>query len=337
MNDLGRRELMTAGAALLLAQASGLTVASAQESGSPAKLIPPPMPKQLPDDWTKAPTIDIWPSEPPGASGYMPQKLPDDWPAIFVRNIARPQLHVFRAARPNGQGLLAIPGGAYWFVSVANEGVDLAKRLNALGITVFVLTYRLPGEGWAHRSDVPLQDAQRSMRVIRSQAAKFGINADTLGVLGFSAGGNLTATLATDHGQRVYENVDATDRLSARPFSAGLIYPVITMKKEWTHPKSRDLLLGENPTEAEVDRRCPELHVAADTPPTFIAHAMDDTDVPVENSLRMMSALRAANRPVETHLFQEGHHAFGVGYPKTPSGYWIDLYGAWRARLPSPS
>ncbi len=333
MNDLGRRELLALGGALLLAEATLTTAAEAAEKASSSALTPPPTPKTLPEAWTKAPTISLWPDMPPGGAGYKPQELPADWPAVFVRNIAQPKLHVFKPAKPNGKAVLAVPGGAYWFVSVANEGVDLAKRLNSFGLTVFVLTYRLPGEGWTPRADVPLQDAQRAMRVIRSKASEYGIDPVTLSVLGFSAGGHLAATLANQHAEHVYEAVDAADGQNTKPFAAGLIYPVITMKKEWTHAKSRDLLLGDHPSDAEIEHRSEELHVTEDTPPTFIAHAMDDTDVPVENSLMMMNALRAAKRPVEAHLFQEGHHAFSLGYPNTPTAYWTDLYHAWLMRL----
>jgi len=242
-------------------------------------------------------------------------------------------LRVFRPKQSNGLALLAIPGGAYWFVSSGNEGVELAQRMTALGTTVFVLTYRLPGEGWSHRSDVPLQDAQRAMRVIRANAARFKIDADKIFSLGFSAGGHLAATLATQHAEHTYERVDAADDASPRPFATGLIYPVITMDKAWTHQKSRDLLLGGSPSEAEVERRSAERHVDANTAPVFILHAFDDDAVPVENSLRFMNAMRAAKRPVEAHLLQEGGHAFGVGFPNTVSEHWVPLFSTWMQRV----
>ncbi len=162
MIDLDRRQLLALGGALLLADAA------AQESRA-GKLTPPPPAKALPRSWLQAPSIPIWPDEPPGAAGFAPQTLPEDWSPVFLRNVARPDLKVFRPAQPNGQALLVVPGGAYWFVSVANEGAELAPHLTERGFTVFVLTYRLPGEGWLDRSDVPLQDAQRAMRVIRSR------------------------------------------------------------------------------------------------------------------------------------------------------------------------
>jgi len=314
-----------------LAVVLALTCADSSAQGIRA-LTPPPMPQQLPQAWTAAPTLTLWPDEPPGSFAYAPQSLPEDWPAVFVRNVRRPQLHVFTAPRPDGRALLVVPGGAYQFVSIFNEGVELAERMLPLGITVFVLTYRLPGEGWTSRADVPLQDAQRAMRVIRSQAEKHSIDADRIAVLGFSAGGNLAATLMTDYDEHVYESVDAADALSARPQAVGLVYPVVTMDERWTHPLSRTLLLGESPDAAVVRQRSPELNVDATTPPVFIVHAMDDEAVPVENSLRLMEAMRDAGRPVEAHLLQEGGHAFGVGYDQTPSAYWVQQFDAWWKR-----
>lgn len=244
-----------------------------------------------------------------------------------------PELHVFRPQRSNGRAVLAMPGGAYWFVSVVNEGADLAPLLTERGYTVFVLTYRLPGEGWEARADVPLQDAQRAMRLIRSMARRYEVEPARVAALGFSAGGHLAATLSTAHSERVHAPVDEIDRLDARPQAAGLIYPVITLRDPWTHALSRELLLGKEPSIEAVDRRCPELHVNTATPPLFLVHAMDDTAVPVQNSLLMMEAMRAAGRPVETHLLQEGGHAFGIGRPGTPSAQWIDLYCTWLERV----
>jgi acetyl esterase/lipase len=205
--------------------------------------------------------------------------------------------------------------------------------MTSLGITVFVLTYRLPGEGWSNRSDVPLQDAQRAIRTLRANASRFDIDATRVSVLGFSAGGHLAATLATQHAEHSYARVDATDELSARPFAAGLVYPVVTMEQPWTHAMSRNLLLGETPSKEEVEHRSPEHHVVASTPPIFIVHAFDDDAVPVENSLRLMAAMREARRPVEAHLLQAGGHAFGVGVPGTPSGHWTSLFSSWLGRL----
>ncbi len=333
MERIDRRELLALACTMVVAGTAAAQEGPRDAARRPAKLVPPPRPRALPQAWLEAPSLPIWPGDPPGIEGFAKQALPPDWPAVFVRNVARPELHVFRPARPNGRALLVVPGGAYQFVSVANEGVDVAARMNALGITVFVLTYRLPGEGWPHRADVPLQDAQRAMRVIRSQASRFRIEADRLSVLGFSAGGHLAATLATQYAERSYVPMDAADAESPRPFAAGLIYPVVTMAKPWTHELSRDLLLGKEPAPGEVEHRSAERHVDAETPPIFLVHALDDPAVPPENSLRMMAAMREAHRPVEAHFLQEGGHGFGVGYPGTPSAHWIDMFSPWLGRL----
>lgn len=326
MNRIHRRHFITAGSALLAAGMSGHSLSATSRPN-----IPPP-PKSLPKAWTEAMSIPLWPSGAPGAAEFKAQPVPPDSPPVFLRNIVNPDLRVFRPARPNGHALLVIPGGAYWFVSVANEGVELAERLMPLGITVFVLTYRLPGEGWKHRSDVPLQDAQRAMRVIRSKASTFAIDPNKVSVLGFSAGGHLAATLATAHAEQAYAPSDSTDEMSARPLATALVYPVVTMASQWTHAMSRKLLLGDNPTEAEIQRRSAERHIDASTPPSFVVHAYDDAAVPVENSLHFVTAMRAAKRPVEAHFLQEGGHAFGVGLPGTPSEEWIPTFSKWLAR-----
>jgi len=229
--------------------------------------------------------------------------------------------------------VLAIPGGGYLFVSVQNEGADFAAKLTERGYTVFVLVYRLPGEGWQQGEDVPLQDAQRAMRVVRANAARWDVDPETLSVVGFSAGGHVAATLATDFAEPVYAPVDAADQGSARPFATALVYPVVTMALPGTHAVSRELLLGPNPSPTQIARRSAQLHVSPDTPPLFLVHALDDPAVPVTNSLDLLAAMRAANRPVEAHLLQEGGHAFASGYAGSPTATWIGTFDAWLARL----
>lgn len=323
MVNLDRRSL------LLLGGASALVSVSSQSRDQ----TPNASLTALPDAWKRAESLPLWPGTPPGGAGFAGQTLPKDWPSVYVRNVAVPELRLFRPTRSNGAGVLVIPGGGYQFVSVGNEGVDIAGRLTALGLTVFVLTYRLPDEGWPDRADVPLQDAQRAMRLIRSRAPEFGIQANTVAAVGFSAGGHLAATLATAYKTPVYEPLDAIDRLSARPFATGLVYAVITMVKRWTHDPLRERLLGPNPSEALIAAHSTELHVDGSTTPCFLAHAADDETVPVENSLLFLDAMRKAKRPVEAHIFQEGNHAFGIGRPGTPSADWIALYSTWLQRL----
>ncbi len=326
MTGLDRRAFLALGSALVLTDASA-------QARSPGKLMPPAPAAALPQSWLSAQSVPLWPGEPPGAAGFRNEPPPPTAAPIYIQNVAKPEMRVFRPGRPNGHALLVAPGGVYRLISVVNEGAEVAARMNPEGITVFVLTYRLPGEGWERRADVPLQDAQRAMRLIRSQAAHFEIDAQKVSVLGFSAGGHLAATLATQHAEHTYVATDEADQLSARPFSVGLAYPVVTMEAQWTHSVSRATLIGEAPSDAEVVRRSAERHVDADTPPVFAVHAFDDPAVPVENTVHFVNAMRMAKRPVEAHLLQEGGHAFGVGYPKSPSAFWPELFISWLNRL----
>lgn len=284
----------------------------------------PPMPRA----WIDAEQIPLWPNGTPGG-GYTARAVPADWPDIMVRNIETPMLRVFRPEKPNGRALLSIPGGAYTFVSILNEGVDVARAMTARGYTVFVLTYRLPDEGWAKREDVPLQDAQRAIRVIRANAGRYGFDPAKVAAVGFSAGGHLGATLATSLSEPVYAPRDAADALDARPAAMALIYPVISVTAPVTHAESAMRLLGNAPPAELIAKRSPAQHVNAQTPPVFLVHALDDKAVPAENSMIMLRALQAANRPVELHLFEAGNHGFGVGRPDTPAGQWPALFAAW--------
>ena len=317
----------------LLLGAGGTALASGARAETGGGGGPPPSKAAYMKVWAAAETIELWPNGAPGVEAYRPQPQAPDVDPAHLYNVERPTLRVFRSPRPNGQGLLVIPGGGYVIVSVDNEGLDVADRFNPAGVTVFVLTYRLPGEGWARRRDVPLQDAQRAMRLIRARAEAFGVDPSRLAALGFSAGGHLAASLATGFDSRVYDPVDAADGLSARPFAVGLVYPVIAMEPPFTHKGSRDFLLGPDPSSDVVAARSPARHVGPDTPPLFLAHAMDDDAVPVDNSLLMAAAMREAKRPVEAHLFQEGRHAFGVGRPGTGSELWPELFARWLERL----
>jgi acetyl esterase/lipase len=329
VNDLrlgfARRALLMAAGGLGL----GATTAA---SATPTPLTRPPLPKMLPEAWVNAPSIPLWTPQAPGQTAFKAQPPPATWPDVFERNIETPSLRLFRPARPNGAAVLIMPGGGYTFVSISNEGVDIAARLTALGYTAFVLAYRLPGEGWPHPEDVPLQDAQRAIRLIRSRTAEWGLDPQRIAVLGFSAGGHLAASLATGFSETVYSPTDAADALDARPSAAGLIYPLITMTQPDTHGGARSALLGKTPSPALIAKRSAEQHVDGTTPPIFLAQAIDDGTVPVENSLMMMAACRAAKRPVEAHFFQEGGHAFGVGYAQSPSTLWIDLFHLWLGR-----
>lgn len=283
--------------------------------------------------------VELWPGDPPGETDARIVRKIDDQshdpakPDHWVTGIDRPVLVVRRPARPNGSAVLVVPGGSYSFLSYDNEGTSQAAWLNARGITAFILLYRLPGEGWSRREDVPLQDAQRAMRLIRARADRFAIRPNRVAVLGFSAGGHLAGSLATRHAERLYEPVDEADRLAARPDVAGLIYPVVSLDAPFAHGGSRDNLLGPEASPAQRRARSVELRVDAETPPVFLLHAVDDDVVPVANSIAMFQAMQAAKRPVAMHVFEEGGHGFGVRLPATmPASVWPSLFAAFAAR-----
>lgn len=285
--------------------------------------------------WPPSERIALWPGEPPGMPATSPvlsvtMHGERGERQLQVRGVAHPEINVFRASKPDGSALLVIPGGGYEFLSVQNEGIDIARRYTPFGMSVFVLTYRLPGEGWKNRNRVPLADAQRAMRLLRTHSATLRIDAERIGVLGFSAGGHLAADLATAFDESCYTPVDDADRLSARPRFVGLGYPVATLMPEAGHVGSRDNLLGKNPSAALVAAHSPAEHVRADTPPTFVFHAMDDSTVPVDASLAWIAGCRRAKVSIEAHLFETGGHGFGLRSPlDSPAAQWPELFAAW--------
>ncbi|WP_206245382.1 alpha/beta hydrolase [Novosphingobium terrae] len=278
--------------------------------------------------------LRLWPGTPPGGPAPAPlvEKAADQskdpaHPDRFITGITQPRLIVYRPQRPNGSAVLLMPGGGYQFLSYDNEGVSQARWLNARGITAFILLYRLPGEGWAKREDVPLQDAQRAMRLIRAQAEHFGIQPNRVAIIGFSAGGHLAGSLATRHAEQVYAPVDEADRQSARPDLAGLVYPVISLSAPFTHAGSRDALLGPDSAEALRRQYSVDQRVDARTPPCFFVHAGDDGLVPPANSISCYSALQALQRPAELHIFSAGGHGFGVRLPASmTASAWPQLF-----------
>jgi acetyl esterase/lipase len=283
--------------------------------------------------------IDLWPAGAPGAPAVPPVETVTersetrDYNDRFVVGISRPRMAVFRPAKPNGAAVLITPGGGYTRVVIDKEGYEVARWLAARGVTAFVLFYRLPAEGWSTRPDVPLQDAQRAMRLIRHCAASLRIDPKRICAMGFSAGGHLCASLLTRFDAAVYARVDAADRQSARPDAAAPIYPVISMSLPVAHAGSRANLIGADATPDLERRYDPSRTVPANAPPTFLVHAEDDATVPVENALQMRAALRERRIPVETHLFPDGGHGFGLRLAKGKSVEgWQELFYAWGQR-----
>jgi acetyl esterase/lipase len=289
-------------------------------------------------------TLRLWPGAAPGGERVtvtprVVERSTD--PAFhdrFAQYTTEPILTVVRPQRPNGAALLLIPGGGYKWAVVDKEGLDCARVFAEAGVTCFVLRYRLPGDGWAAGADAPLQDAQRAMRLIRARAGSEGLDPQRIAVLGASAGGHLAGLLTARPGDSVYAPVDDADRQSARPDLTILLYPVATMADPFVHPGSRRELLGPAPTPEVIRRYSLEQMDWAGAPPTFLLHAIDDEAVPVENSLGLLSALRTARVPVESHLFEEGGHGFGIRLiAGKPAAVWPRLALEWAARRGWPT
>jgi acetyl esterase/lipase len=278
--------------------------------------------------------IALWPGTPPGGAGVHltlhivdRNKTPDGRPDRMSSGIQTPAITVYRPAKPDGSALLIMPGGAYVHLSFDKAGGDVARALLPAGVTCFVLRYRLPGEGWADRADVPLQDAQRAMRLIRAGAANFGIDPARVGIIGFSAGGHLAGSLATRGDAKVYAPVDAADSLSAKPDFTGLLYPALSVM-HWAEP-----LLGPGSSEATRAFYSPVQHFTSAMAPVFLAQAADDPAVHFTSSLTAFAKLRAVNVPTEMHIFEEGGHGFGygAGVVGKPVSAWPRLFLNWGA------
>lgn len=325
---LDRRTLIAAAAAAIAGDGTGL----AQTAARPPGELVPALPRTAPG--AQLQVIDLWPDEPPGGGpGPDPSGYRFDETALgVITRVQRPCLLVIRPDRPNGAAMIVAAGGGYRIIDIGNEGVPVGQFLTAAGITVFILIYRLPGEGWETGPDAPRQDAQRAVRLVRAQAAQLGIDPARVGVLGFSAGGHLMGETAVCH-RHLYEPVDGHDALPFRPALAGLLYPVITMKAPFDGTSTRRVLVGDDVTEIEMRTYSVDVQVRADTPPIFMAQAMDDRIAVSDHVLLMFAALRRTRIPAEIHLFDRGGHGFGLGTPGTAVAAWPTLFLAWlRAR-----
>lgn len=212
------------------------------------------------------------------------------------------------------------------------EGSVLAPFFNARGYTLFVMTYRMPGDGHEEGANAPLADAQRAMRYIRANAHEWKINPDRIGVLGFSSGGHVAASLGTRFAETVYMPIDNVDEQPARPAFMALVYPVVTLREDIGHPGSRLELVGAKPEKEDLRHYSLEERVDSTTPPTFLLHAIDDPAVKVENSLVFFNALREQGVPVEMHLFERGKHGFGIRDAQgLPLAIWPEMMMNWVA------
>jgi acetyl esterase/lipase len=261
------------------------------------------------------PAIDLWPQGAPGALGAAPEDVPQITPYLPER------------PDPLGTAIVVCPGGGYRNLSMEKEGSKVAEFLNGLGVTAFVLRYRL---GPRYRHPIPLGDARRALRVVRSRAGELGVQRQRIGLMGFSAGGHLTATVAThvDRGQA--GAADPIERESARPDFAVLAYPVISLAEAWLHRGSRNMLLAPDQQHPDILHDLSnERQVTAETPPTFLFHTDADTGVPAENSVAFYLALRKAKVPAELHIYEPGPHGIGLGGTDPALVTWPDRLAGW--------
>ena len=228
----------------------------------------------------------------------------------FIRKVSRPQIQVYLPAKvkATGASVVIFPGGSYHGLTFDGEGTQQARFFLDHGIAAFVVKYRLPSDQtMMDKSIGPLQDAQQAIRFVRQHASEWNLDSSRVGAIGFSAGGHLASTLATQFNRARVEN---PDHVNLRPDFLILVYPVISMDKSLTHMDSRNALLGSDPSADQVRLFSNELQVSSETPPTLILHATDDKLVDVDNSIVFYEALRHADVPVEMHLFEKGQHGF---------------------------
>ena len=259
-------------------------------------------------------TIPLWPNGAPGALGT------DD--------SDNPTLTIFLPSeKPVGvTGVIVCPGGGYQNLANNHEGRQVANWLNSLGIAAFVLKYRL---GPRYHHPIELGDAQRAIRMVRSDAAKYGVAPDRIGILGFSAGGHLASTAGTHFDAGKSSDPDPIERVSSRPDFLVLGYPVISFTTPYTHQGSRKNLLGDNPDPKLVENLSNELQVTPRTPPTFLFHTNEDKGVPAENSVLFYLALRKAGVPAELHIFEKGPHGVGLALADPALSMWPPLLANW--------
>ena len=252
----------------------------------------------------------LWPDGAPGAQG--------------TEDIDKPTLtpYLVPAGRGTGTAVIVCPGGGYAHLATEKEGTDIARWLNSIGVSAFVLKYRL---GPKYHHPIELGDAQRAIRTVRTKAAEYRVLPDRIGIMGFSAGGHLASSAGTHFDAGNPSAADPIDRAGSRPDFMVLCYPVISFGT-YAHRGSMQMLLGDNPDPKLVELMSNELQVTAQTPPTFLFHTTDDHTVPVENSVLFYMALRKAGVPAEMHIYEHGPH--GVGLAQTD-----EALSSWPARL----
>ena len=261
-------------------------------------------------------TIRLWDGPAPGNQGNAAEDTP-----MLTSYVPK--------SGATGAAFVVCPGGGYGMLA-DHEGKPVAEWLNTLGITAFVLRYRL---GPKYHYPYITGDVLRAIQTVRINAPGWNLDPHRIGILGFSAGGHIAASAATLFDEGKPDVADPTEKVSSRPDAAVLIYPVITMKDPFTHAGSRENLLGKNPSVELIEALSLETRVTAQTPPTFIASASDDNAVPLENSLGFIAACRKNKVPIEAHFYMHGPHGFGLGGGDPVLSQWPKECALWLKAL----
>ena len=267
-------------------------------------------------------TINVWPGAAPGAPANPPAEadtttakdnLIAGKPLVRLGNVSVPTLTLYKAKNASGPApaVVVFPGGGYSILAIDLEGTEVCDWLNSAGVTCVLLKYRVPGSGPYPKSPAALQDAQRAMGLVREHAAEWGIDEKRVGVLGFSAGAHLAAALSTHFDQRLYDAIDAADKLNCRPDFAFIIYPGY-------------LALADKNFAAN-----PDINPTASTPPTFLVQTEDDHTAHVESAVVYFMQLKNAGVPAELHIYTQGGHGYGLHRTKLPVTTWPDSAEIW--------
>jgi acetyl esterase/lipase len=261
----------------------------------------------------------LWPDGAPGANGDAPK----DKPTLTV--------YLPEKEKANGTAVVICPGGGYGNLALDHEGKQIAEWFNSFGVAGFILEYRHSGRGYKHPA--PLQDAQRAIRTVRAGAARWNVNPQKIGIMGFSAGGHLASTVGTHFDKGNPDATDPIEQASCRPDFMILCYAVIALGEPYTHRGSQNNLIGKDAPDELVKSLSNEKQVTSETPPTFLFHTDEDKGVPSENSVQFYLALRKAKVPAELHIYQKGGHGQGMAQKIPGTSNWPKDCEEWMRGL----
>lgn len=286
--------------------------------------------------YSQSNVFDLWDGKIPNSQETTENEIIEVTEITRIGLVKKPTIEVFLPSKQSatGKAVIICPGGGYRILSYDWEGTDVAKWFNSKGIAAFVLKSRMPlSKSLIVPHEAPLQDAQRAIRWVRYHAEKYHVNPNQIGIIGFSAGGHLASTLAVQFDTPNNFKGQDLDTISARPDFNILIYPVVTMKDDYTHKGSQKNLLGKQASDVLKLKYSNELHVSENTPPTFMVHSGNDNAVPVENTLQFYKALNDKGVNAEMHIYPQGGHGYSLAIGKGLLQTWPDRLFEWLESL----